>query len=607
MQNKYIKKVVAFSIVVILLMIAMVPAFGSVIVKTTNDGIEISNDLTKVSTDRGWYWKPPYPNYAPHTPGGMPDFDQKQDRWKSISDGGNGIADTNATGDDVQLIPVGGAVNPGDIIVAPGPNCQLDTNVSGDDVEEWAFCGPVAIANCFWWFDSKFANPDGTPGDGIDEFSLVENYGVADDHSSDNVPLLIEKLARAMNTTDKGTTYISDMQNAVNEWFTDTGLADWFEETTYNMPTFEFIEGEIERSQDVILLLGFYDYVIGDKVVDQSQPVGLYNDWLQTSTWWDYQSFVPTVNRLDAIKILLVSNNPDDCEIEINVYDTQGGLPIGTATLNPGYLAAPTWIQFHFEPSVDLNPYDTYYFDVRQLEDGFHYEWFFMSPDPYAAGTGWMNQVPNDPYGNPFDWTFETEHYDPPPGSVRRGAHYVTCAGVNSEEFKIAFSDPRYNVSNPSGGDHNDAQNVSHDTYNVNTTCPCPDLEYEWWLPDYHSGYDYTIVEQAVVICPLPDEEPPIVEITKPGSAIYFLNIEIFPFFLPFIIGPIDIEVTASDNREIESVEFKINDISQWTDTTEPYIWTWEEGVFFIQNIEVVAVDGSGNHGYDTRTVLKFF
>ncbi len=70
------------------------------------------------------------------------------------------------------------------------------------------FCGPVALANCFWWFDSKYADPAGTPGDGEDQFALVEDYGAGDDHATANAPLLIEKLARAMNTTGKGTTYI---------------------------------------------------------------------------------------------------------------------------------------------------------------------------------------------------------------------------------------------------------------------------------------------------------------------------------------------------------------------------------------------------------------
>ncbi len=610
MQDKYIKKTVVFSIVSILIMVASIPAFNSAIVKTTNGEIEICNGLTEVSTDRSWYWKEPYPNYAPS---GMPDFDQNQNRWKSISDGGNGIADTNAIGDDVQLIPVGSEVNPGDIIVAPGQNCRLDTNVSGDDVAKWAFCGPVAIANCFWWFDSKYANPDGTPGDGEDEFPLVEDYGNGDDHSSDNVPLLIEKLARAMNTTGKGKTSIDDMQDAIDQWLADTNLQNRIEETTKNEPTFEFIEGEINRSQDVILLLGFYDWVIGDKVVDQSQPFRSWGKLLQTSTWWDYQSFRPTVERLDAIKILLQSTSSDTCEVEINVYESQGGDPIGTATLNPGYLVAPTWIQFHFEPFVELTPDDTYYFDVRQTESGYHYEWYYMSPDPYNRGTGWMDENPYDPYDIAFDWTFETEYYYPPPSSVRRGVHYVTCAGVNSKNTSIAFSDPRYNVSNPGGDDHNDAQYVSHDIYAVSTGSPYPDLDYKCWLPDYPTEYSYTIVEQAVVICPIPDTEPPVVEITKPISAIYFGNAVIYyPFLLPFIFGTIDIEVNVSDNREIEYVEFKITLLngeceSQGTDTTEPYKWKWEEGAFFFRNIEIVAVDSSGNYNYDSLTVLRFF
>ncbi|MHA1245583.1 MAG: Ig-like domain-containing protein, partial [Candidatus Heimdallarchaeota archaeon] len=74
----------------------------------------------------------------------------------------------------------------------------------------------------------------------------------------------------------------------------------------------------------------------------------------------------------------------------------------------------------------------------------------------------------------------------------------------------------------------------------------------------------------------------------------------------------IDIEVNASDNREIEYVEFEITLLngeceSQGTDTTEPYKWKWEEGAFFFRNIEIVAVDSSGYYNYDSLIVLKFF
>jgi len=131
-----------------------------------------------------------------------------------------------------------------------------------------------------------------------------------------------------------------------------------------------------------------------------------------------------------------------------------------------------------------------------------------MPNSPYTGGQGWMNTKPTDYYGNPFDWTFKTEYYSGGGNEcIRKGGHYVTCAGVNSDAFRIAFSDPRWNISDPSPNDHNDAQYVSHDVYRVSIGSPCPDLPYQWWLPNYPADHDYSIVEQAVVICPKPDVE----------------------------------------------------------------------------------------------------
>ncbi|MBN1859912.1 MAG: hypothetical protein JW840_00465, partial [Candidatus Thermoplasmatota archaeon] len=449
------KKAVVFLIASVFLTVALTP-LNSVAQTTTI--IENSNEILRnnqpiisqqeidtiqqelyrtVDLTRGWYWKSPYPNYAPHTPGGMPDFDQKQDQWKTIEPGPNGVIDSTLAGDDIY--------NPSENCIAPGPNAHLESTPLVDDVAVWSYCGPVAVANCFWWFDSKYADPTGTPGDGKDTFDLVEDYGAGDDHAKNNVPLLIEKLATYMLTTSKGTTYISDMQDGIDDWLTDTGLSSKFEENTYNKPEFDFIEEEIERSQDVILLMGYYDVALGDKIVDQQQPAFNYNDNLNTATWWDYQSFVPSVTRLDAIQVFLVSNGPP-CDVQINVYNTPQGTPIGTSVLNPGNLLAPTWIQFHFTPPMPLTPGNTYYFDVLELQspDQFHYEWFYLnSAGAYPPGQGWLDATSVSPNG-PFDWAFKTEYYDPE--ITRVGGHYVTCAGVNSEEFMIAFSDPCWDI-----------------------------------------------------------------------------------------------------------------------------------------------------------------
>lgn len=584
-QKKYVQAAISSCIIVILLL-SSVQAMQSTINKKSEKTFE----------DSGWYWKTPYPNYALQ---GLPDFDQKQDRWKKITAGPNGVIDSTIAGDDV--------FNVNENCIAPGQDCYLNSTATGDDVEEWVFCGPVAVADCFWWFDSKFADPTGIPGDGNDQFPLVQDYGAGDDHATNNVPLLVEHLARAMNTTQQGTTNITDMQSAITDWFNTTDLANKFQVHTYDTPTFDFTENTIEQDQNVILLLGSYDYVVGDKVVDQSQPNGPHNDLLQTMTWWDFQSFVPSVQRLDAIKILLVSNSPTPCDIKIDVYNTLYGQPLGFTILNPGYLPTPTWVQFDLNPSIPLVAGSTYYFDVLQLDSNFHYEWMYNSPDVYPPGQGWMNNVPNDPYGHPFDWAFQTEYYSPPPSSVRRDGHFVTCAGVNSEEEKIAISDPTLDVANTSQTDHNDAQNVSHDIYNVTIGTPQSDIETAWYLADYPSLYNYTVIEKEMVLCPLPDTTPPSATIVKPTNALYFLNNKLFNFPVPVMIGFIDVEVNASDNDSgIDRVEFYLDNQLKANVTTAPYIWEWSEQAFFVYTIKIIAYDKVGNQAQEELRVWKF-
>jgi len=214
-----------------------------------------------------------------------------------------------------------------------------------------------------------------------------------------------------------------------------------------------------------------------------------------------------------------------------------------------------------------------------------------------------------DPYGYPFDWAFKTEYLNPPPHSEQRKGHYVTCAGVNSAESKIAFSDPTLDIANPSPVDHNDAANVSHDIYNVSVGSPQPDINTQWWLPDYQAGYTYTVVEQAVIICPIPDTTKPTLEITKPRNALYFLNKEIFQLSGGIlIIGKIDVDVTATDNDSgIDRVEFYVNNQILGNDTTAPYTWLWNQTAFFRQTLTVKAFDKEGNEASKEIEVWKFF
>jgi hypothetical protein len=433
--------------------------------------------------NRGWYWKSTYPNYAPN---GVPDFDQQQDTWKAIEPGPNGVINSNPAGDDF--------LNVTENRIVPGQDCHLQTAPAGDDLAVWAFCGPTAVADCLWWYDSKYSDPTGTPGDGKDNFPLVANYGAGDDHAAGNVPLLIEKLARAMKTNTKGTTYITDMNSSIHQWFVDTSLTNHFTVNTTNYVTFPYVEGQIENCQNVILLVGAY-HQNATKNIDQLQPNLQAADNLNPFNWCDYQSFTPTVNRLDAIQICLVDNGPP-CDVKITVYNA-GGVALGSSTLNPGPLGfVSTWIQFHFTPYIPLTPNNLYYFDVREVPypDMLHYEWFYAYGNPYPNGQAWKDNVTFS-----ADWTFKTEYY----GGHRVTGHFLTCAGVDSDNLKIAVSDPINDVQNPTANHtkHNDAQYVSHDTYNVTIGSPYPNVPYKWYLTDYPDAGNATIVEQAVVVC----------------------------------------------------------------------------------------------------------
>ncbi len=451
----------------------------------------------------GWYYKPPFPNYAPS---GMPDFDQKQDAWKVIEPGPNGVINSVPAGDDYY--------NSNENRIVPGNNCRLETTPAGDDVAVWAFCGPVAAANCLWWFDSKYADPKGTPGDGKDKFELVKDYGVGDDHSANNVPKLIEDLARRMKTNTKGTTYIDDMKDAIENLLKERKLDKMLGVSKVDKPSFNYIEREVERSQDVILLLGYYNVEPTDeKLVDQQQTLGPFKFPLIPSFPGHAQSFIPTVNVLDAVQLLL-SWNVSSPTVDVFIWDKFPNAtlnPIGASSMQLGAPSGPVWVQFHFDRII-LKPGSTYYISAVGPEGVYWHYINESSAYPNGAAFIWDG---NNYWEEGWDFAFKTEYYGTQ--LVRKGGHYVTVAGVNSAEKKLAISDPYYDNAesggpgrvlpphNPHPNDptlHNDAKYVSHDYYTISTNVP-KGLPAKFMLLDYPAGYNYTIVEGAVIICPI--------------------------------------------------------------------------------------------------------
>ncbi|MGB7060913.1 MAG: dockerin type I domain-containing protein [Candidatus Zixiibacteriota bacterium] len=398
----------------------------------------------------GWRWKFPYDDYAPS---GMPDFSQLQDNWMNPSTG------------------------------------------------QMTFCGPVAIANCWWWFDSKYNEPVGVPGDGVDMFPLVRDYmddltsflGLDDhdmwnvDHSmtpwppqgpppatsqpfvtGEQVPggglppwgELVERLAWHLDTDGIRTgdpivgTNVMAMQEGIDMWLSSETFEDGSDLTdslcvvTTKMPSFAYVESLVEKCEDVILLLGFwYDQGAGE------------------------QEFI----RGDV--------------------DENGIVEIADVS------ACATGGPFSCNDAADVNDDG-----VLSLVDCIYL-------NDYIMGSGLEPPPPFPDCGtDPTLDELGCAHFPPCPGGgpgawVRVGGHYVTVAGVNSDGFQIAFSDPfvdwaefgypgrvgsghyiEHGYPHSATTVHNDAGNVSHDIYTV--TDPSPSPGGLWSLEDYSASTD---------------------------------------------------------------------------------------------------------------------
>jgi hypothetical protein len=158
---------------------------------------------------------------------GMPDFDQKQDAWV---------------------------------------NAQ----------QQWTWCGPVAVSNCLWWFDSKFETikckslPAGTlvrPPSVSDHYSLVYAIPAAgtvwDDHDPQNVVPYITALGNSLaGGVPAGGTTAQQLKTMIENYLASAQVNLWghYAVTIIESPTFAYMYAQIDSSQDLILLLGFWQF-----------------------------------------------------------------------------------------------------------------------------------------------------------------------------------------------------------------------------------------------------------------------------------------------------------------------------------------------------------
>jgi hypothetical protein len=336
------------------------------------------------SRQEHWWWEASYPDYAPS---GMPDFDQKQDHW------------TNPT------------------------------------TFQMSFSSPAAVANSFWWLDSKLNVPPGNMGDGMDQCPLVRDYLDDlppylnwDDHDLANVdqsatswngtgppPVtpqpfipgpqapggtdswgeLVERLAWYLDTDGQRWgdphvgTNVQGMTDAIGEWFSsetfDNGssLSESLCVMLWEKPTFAFVESLVEQHDNVILLLGFW--------------------YQENSDWRRVGGHFVTVAGVNSVQLMIAFSDPffDNAETgapgevlsgsyiphspiphsDSTLHNDPGNVShdIYNASLNYSNPAGRWWISDY---PVNVNPDSlSYIFYQQNVPDE-----FVSSTQPYISG-----------------------------------------------------------------------------------------------------------------------------------------------------------------------------------------------------------------------------
>ena len=91
------------------------------------------------------------------------------------------------------------------------------------------------------------------------------------------------------------------------------------------------------------------------------------------------------------------------------------------------------------------------------------------------------------------------------------------------------------------------------------------------------------------------DANPPSVEIQQPENGIYIFGNKIIPFFMPLIIGSVDVKAIANDENGIEKVEFYLDNHLETSIENQPYEWKYN--AIGMHKIKVIAIDANGNIG----------
>ena len=317
------------------------------------------------------------------------------------------------------------------------------------------------------------------------------------------------------------------------------------------------------------------------------------------------------------------ADNYDDvaaavCEIAISALPTILSFPITTGVVLADLLSEAPSIQWSCEGSY----MNEGYFD----NSGFTYINVYVDPN-----TNWeikFDVEANYPFGEPSLYLSDgqgrivygetsPEEYNTAPNKPSKPDGPTSVELHLWNKWRTSATDPEYDKIEY-GWDWND-DNVVDDWYGP--VASGTTLVGSYVFSEYGNGYynikvktrdehgaesDWSPSLTVTII----DKSPPHIYISNPvDDGIYLRNKRIIPFpDICVVIGTITVEVDASDDNGVASVEFYVDGNKKHTDSTKPYTWNWRnDKSFALDRLEAIAYDVAGKSASYDRLVFKIF
>jgi hypothetical protein len=280
--------------------------------------------------------------------------------------------------------------------------------------------------------------------------------------------------------------------------------------------------------------------------------------------------------------------------------------PIQTGVTLSGKNFFGTWM----EPVWDIHPYHKSAFEVGNptpQTDLFAHEHIGGKTILYVGDGTYATKIDHSTIGKfemyPFnnDWTNSLFFSQDPVAIDSVMYDFLHTEGTNpcegSQNYLHQSAEPLPNTYDP----ENDGIYLSeslgvHEHWNKSIDIFSPDR----YSGPSDNGIDFIAVKDG--------QAEPSIDIATPRTGyVYISGEQKFRFLMTLIIGDIDIEAEINGvNSNIEKVEFYIDEVLQYTDMEEPYIWTWQGGPILKHTLKAKAYYNTTETLEDEMVVWKF-